>query len=189
MPRKPKSKPRTPEQIAAEMLAKRQQDFAAVTLQPEAAALQANADVEIRREGQRNTETARRSDAFDALKDGMAPGAYDAARRLERDYRIRYGEADGGRAGERVDCTLGRTSDAMLAAAQRIDRVNERLPLRDVLVLRCLIVPQIDATWRAAIVRLTGETHVHAQGAVVRGACLNLRDAYAAMERTGRKAA
>jgi hypothetical protein len=187
MARKAKSKPKTPQQIAAEkaekLAAARRQNFEAVGLQSAAADLAANADIEVEREGQKNAERARRADAFDALKDGMAPGAYDAARRLEYDYRIRYGEAERGRAGERVDCTLGPTNDAMIAAADRIEEVNLRLPLRDTLVLRCLIMPQIDATWRAAIERLTGESNPHAQAAVVRGACLNLRDAYASLER------
>lgn len=183
MARKLKSKPKTPDQIAAEKLARRRTDFEAVGLQAEAAQLIANAPVEIRREGQRNAETARRADAFDALKDGMAPGAYDAARRLEHDYRVRSGEAERGRGADRVSCTAGFTSDVMIKAAERIEEVERRLALRDALLLRALIEPKIDATWRATVERLTAETLPHAQAAIVRWACVNLRDAYASLER------
>jgi hypothetical protein len=178
-----RNKPKTPEQIAADKLAKRQRDFEAANLPDSAAELTTSDDVEVTRESQKHVLTARRADVFDLLKPGMAPGAYDAARRLELDYRIRAGHAEGGSTGERVDCTLGRTTDLMIAAAERIEDVNRRLPIRDQLLLRCLIEPSRDETWRHAIDRLTGETNAHAQGAVVRGACLNLRDAYASMER------
>jgi hypothetical protein len=183
MSRTKRKPPKSPEQIAAEKAAIRRRDFEAAELPASAANLISSEPIEVRREGQKNVLTARRADVFDVLKPNMAPGAYDAARRLELDYRIRAGEAEGGSGGERVDCTMGRTTDLMLAAGERIDEVNGRLPLRDKLVLSSLIAPQIDANWRASIQRLTGETNPHAQGAVVRGACLNLRDAYASMER------
>lgn len=186
MARKPKAKPKTPEQIAAEKLAGRMQDFAAVGMAPEAAALDTNADVEIRRAGRKNVETARRADAFDALKEGMAPGCYDAARRLERDILLSRREGDAAPPGQRVDATTPDREFAYLMAADRVETVMRLMSIRDALILRSLIAPKIDATWRATVERLTQETNPHAQGAVVRGACLNLRDAY---ERMGRKAA
>lgn len=184
MARKVKLKPRTPAQIAADSMARRRLDFGAVGLQTDAADLEANEDVEIEREGQKNAERARRADAFDALKPGMAPGAYDAARRLEHDYRVRYGETGAARSLERVDCTAGFTSDAMIVAAQLIDKVMAVLPLRDGWLLRELIVPVPSRpTWRAAVAYITGEQHAHGQGAAVRAACVNLRDAYAFLDR------
>jgi hypothetical protein len=183
MSRTKRKPPKSPEQIAAEKAAIRRRDFEAAELPGSAANLETSEPIEVRREGQKNVLTARRADVFDVLKPNMAPGAYDAARRLELDYRIRAGEAEGGSGGERVDCTMGRTTDLMLAAGERIDEVNGRLPIRDQLLLRCLIEPAQDATWRLAVQRLTGETHPHAQGAVVRGACFNLREAYASLER------
>jgi hypothetical protein len=154
MSRTKRKPPKSPEQIAAEKAANRRRDFEAAELPASAANLASSETVEVRREGQRNVLTARRAD-----------------------------EAEGGSGGERVDCTMGRTTDLMLAAGERIDEVNGRLPIRDQLLLRCLIEPAQGATWRGAVERLTAETNPHAQGAVVRGACLNLRDAYASMER------
>lgn len=179
-----RNKPKSPEAIAADKLAARRRDFEAANL-PDSAELQTAYDVEVRREGQKNVLTARRTDVFDLLKPGMAPGAYDAARRLERDMRIRAGETERGSPMPRVDALPADVARAlrMAAAGQRVDHIMGRLPIRDALVLRCLIEPIRDATWHASIERLTGETHPHAHGAVVRGVCLNLRDTYTAMER------
>lgn len=180
-----RNKPKTPEQIAADKLAKRQRDFEAANLPDSAAELTTSDDVEVTRESQKHVLTARRADVFDLLKPGMAPGAYDAARRLEKDMRIRAGETERGNPMPRVDALPADVARAlrMAAAGERVDRILAGLPIRDALILRCLIEPARDATWRAAVERLTGEDHPHAQGAVVRGVCLNLRDAYASMER------
>lgn len=183
-----KRKPKTPEQIAAERqakaLAQRVRDFEAVGLQPTSAALQANENVVVTREGAKTLETARRADAFDALRDGMMPGAYDAARRLERDMRIRRGEQDKGRPMGRVDNErpLDRT-DAAVQAGQRVDKVLGNIGERDAWLLSELIYPHFERTWREVVYHITGETHAHAQGAAVRCACANLRYAYEAMER------
>lgn len=182
---RPKRKPpKSPDQIAAEKLEQRRKDFEAVNL-PDIAALQTADNVEVTRESQKHVLTARRADVFDLLKAGMAPGAYDAARRLEGDMRIRAGETERGNPMPKVDALPADIARAlrMAAAGERVDRILKALPIRDGLILRCLIEPTRDATWHASIERLTGETHVHAHAAVVRGVCLNLRDAYASMER------
>ena len=192
MPRKSKSKPKTPEQIAAEKLARRARDFEAVGLHPEAAALPAHDDVEARRQDQKHAAGARRVDVLDALKEGMQPGAYDAARRLEHDMLLRRGEGDRGRAMARVDCEgRGDRTDEMIAAAERIEAVLSRIGDRDAFLLSELLDPSPAArlarpTWRAAVAYVTGETHTHAQAAVVRSACANLRAAY---ERPAKRAA
>ncbi len=187
MPRKAKAKPKSPMQIAAEKLQRRRLDFAAANLAADAAGLSANADVEIRRQGQKNTLTARRLDVFEALKSGMAPGCYDAARRLERDMITRRGEHDHGRPLERVDGDEQAAfcrNDQIIAAGERVDAVLKRLSGRDAWLLTELIVPQPSrATWRETVAYITGETHQHGQAAAVRAACVNLRDAYEERER------
>lgn len=181
MPRRAKTKPKTPEQIAAERLIRRSMDFAVANLPSEAAGLDNHADVEVRRKGQRNELTARRNDAFDALRSGMAPGCYDAARRLERDMLVSLGQHDHGRTPDRVDCEQAAFNrvDVICAASERVRRVREKLPERDFWLLSELIHPVREhATWRGAVAYVTGETHPHGQGAAVRAATVNLRDAY-----------
>jgi hypothetical protein len=185
---KRRNKPRTPEQIAADKAAKlaaqRAIDFAAVGLQALASTLPANEDISIQREGQKTKETARRMDAFDALQDGMHPGAFDAARRLERDMRIRRGEHDRGRPSMRVDSDGGRDrTDQAIEAGERVDAVLAKIGERDAWLLSELIYPSTGRAWRETVAYVTGESHAHAQGAVVRSACENLRIGYEALER------
>ena len=190
MTRKPKIKTRRDPEI--DRLIQRAHDLEAVNLPADAAVLETQQDIEVTRQGGRrdgrkvDTDQARRLDAFTALKEGMAPGAFDAAKRLERDVHIRYGQHDYGRPQERVDCeqaAFNRT-DLMLMAGERVDRVLSRLGEREAWMLTELIMPQPQRpTWRDVVRYITGETHTHAQGAVVRSACVNLRDAYASVER------
>lgn len=187
---KPKKPRKTPEQIAMEAISKRALDLEAVNLQPEAAALALQADIEVTREGQGregrkvDSNQARRLDAFAALRVGMAAGAYDAARRFELDLLTRHGVADRGKSMERVDCTGGHATDQIIAAGQRVEAVQDRMPPRDFWLLCELIVPPVDrGTWRDHCAYVTGERHTEGQAACVRSACLNLRDAYTAIER------
>lgn len=175
---------------SSDPMARRKRDLEAVNLPEDASILPAQQDIEVTRAGDKRDgqvakqDGARRLDAFSALKDGMVQGAYDAARRFEIDILIRRGENDRGRPTERVDRTAGLTTDAMIQAAQRIEAVVARLPPRDWWLLMELISPSIDrGTWRETVAFITGETHTHAQGAAVRAACVNLRDAYTAVER------
>jgi hypothetical protein len=176
-----KRKPKSPGEILAERAARRAHDFEAVGLQPEAASLATSRAVEVRRAGRANALTARRLDAFDALRDGMAPGAYDAARRLEEDMRVRRGEVERGRSLIRVD---GRGEgpallDRQLAAGRRVDAVLGRVGARDAWLLSELIYPPVEReSWRATVLHVSGETHPHAQAAAVRAACANLAAAY-----------
>jgi hypothetical protein len=184
MARPKKPKPRTPEQIAAERLANRAQDFARVGLPAESAGLEQQEAIEVRRANRQHVEGARRADAFDALKDGMVPGAYDAARRLERDFLIRRGEGDRGRPTSRHDGEDHLSQqDRMIRAAERIEAVLSRVGPRDAWLLRELIDPPAASllarpTWRQRVAYVTGETDPTAQGAAVRLACGNLADAY-----------
>lgn len=179
-------KTKTPAQREAERIAKRAQDLEAVNVHGDAAVLPRQEDIEVTRQGEKrdgrkvDTDQARRLDAFAALKEGMAPGAYDAAKRLERDLHIRYGQHDYGRP-ERVDCeqsAAGRT-DSMIAAGERVDAVLAKLGAQEGKLLTELILPQPQRqTWRQVVQHYTGETNPHAQCAAVRLACVNLRDAY-----------
>lgn len=174
-------KPKSPAQILAERGARRARDFEVLGLQPEAANLASSETIEVRRAGRSNLASARRLDAFDALREGMASGGYDAARRLEADMRLRRGEGDHGRTLIRVDGGANGPAllDRQLAAGRRIDRVLSRIGARDALLLIELIYPSLERPgWRETVAEITGETHAHAQGAAVRGACANLAAAY-----------
>ena len=174
-------KPKSPLQIMAERVARRGTDFEAVGLQREAAGLATSAAVEVRRAGRANIAGARRLDAFDALREGMAPGGYDAARRLEADLRLRRGEADHGRSLIRVDGGGDGPAllDRQLAAGRRVDAALGRVGARDAWLLCELIYPSVErGGWRETVAHVTGETHGHAQGAAVRAACANLAAAY-----------
>lgn len=195
-----KIKAKTAEQREAERIAARVQDLAAVSLPADAAVLPVQQDIEITRQGQMrdgrkvDADSARRLDAFEALKPSMAgemfAGCYDAARRLERDILTRYGWADRGRSMERVDCTAGLVNDASLSAGKRVDAVTQWLSLREGWLLVELITGHPDRpTWRETVAYITGETNLNAQGAAVRGACANLRDAYVRLDVAGRRAA
>lgn len=176
----------TPSQIAAKLLERKRQDFAAVNLPTDAAELIRNAAIEVNRAGAQrgaqkvNEDSARRLDAFSALKDGMDKGAYDAARRLERDILARRGEGDRGARSERVDCDAGRDiADLIVRAGQDCDYVKSRLSRRDWWLLVELIQPPVDrGHWRQHVFYITGEANPHAQAGCVRSASVNLRDVY-----------
>jgi hypothetical protein len=193
MARRNRQKPSDPE---AARLARRVKDFGAVGLQPDSAALPAHDNIEVTRkamdrEGHKvDHDVAQRMDAFDVLKKGMEPGAFDAARRLERDMLIRRGEADHGRSLERVDCTAGFTTDRVIKAAEDVEFVTNRLAPRDWWLLVELINPRKAwTTWRETVAHITGEENANAQGACVRYACVNLRDAYEELDVGAKKAA
>lgn len=192
MAKKLKAKPKSPDDIHAERIAARSRSFEAVGIHPDAAALANFDDVDANHAEREREDGARRKDAFLALRDGMAVGAYDAARRLEEDIALRFGEADRGHAGERVDCGAGSygTTDAQIDAGLRVDAVLSRIGQRDEWLLTELIRPTVRRpNWRSTVAYVTGETNPVAQGAVVRFACVNLADAYSTLERKGRLAA
>lgn len=184
MARKPSKPRKTEAQLEADRLIQRAHDLEAVNVPPDAATLPRQADIEITRAGQKRDDqkvkenSARRLDAFAALKDGMVQGGYDALRRYELQLLVRRGENDRGPSKERVDRTAGFTTDAMIDAAKWIDEVNERISPRDWWLLAELIAPSIDrGTWRATVAWITGEENPHAQCAAVRALAVNVRDA------------
>jgi hypothetical protein len=197
MSRKRKAEPKTPEEIAADRQRKRELDFDAAGLQSTAAHLDRNADVEVTRsggdrEGRKVLEdSARRLDAFASLKVGMTPGAYDAARRLERDMLTRAGLTDRGRSLIRVDQQGTKDhTDRAIDAARRVEGVAAKLSLRDWWLLSTLVNQEARfASWRDAVQHITGEDNANAQGAAVRAACGNLAEAYEKLDRVAKKAA
>ena len=177
---------------AAAALSERKNDLAAVNMHIDAAVLQRQADVEVTRQGQKPAgddkkaghDRARRTDAFDALKKGLARGCYDAARRFEADLLTRLGLSERMAGTGRVDCTAGLTTDLMVTAGIMVDKVQDRLAPRDFWLLCELIAPAIDrGTWRDHTAYVTGEEHTEGQSAAVRAVTVNLRDVYAALER------
>jgi hypothetical protein len=211
MARKKPGKPKSPEEIAAERIAKRARDFDAVNIQPEAAALEAQDDIAVTHAERTKVDGARRMDAFEALKPEMAkknPGAYDAARRLERDMAIRMDEADRGQRMERVDCDAFREAlQRRIEAGERVDAVLAGVGERDAWLLQELIRPTLIRRdiitrpdqgppitvslkgWRAIVAYVTGEDNPVAQAAAVRSACANLAASYRALDEKQRIAA
>lgn len=194
-----RKKPSDPAKIAAQRAQARAQAFEAVNLPADSATLPANEDIHVTREGERSRgkiageNQARRGDVFDALREGMEAGAYDAARRLERDIIISRGEHDHGRPQARVDGAVQSAkdrTDTMIDAGIRVRKVLARVGDRDAWLLTELIAPsnaakmfssgkgEAQPLWRTIVTFVTGETHSHAQGAAVRAACANLSAAY-----------
>lgn len=198
-PRRNKVKPFDPAAAERARISQRRTDFDAVGLQPEAATLASHSDVQTTRAGDERAgkrvadNTARRIDAFEALRAGMQPGVYDAARRLERDIKIRNHENDRGHSMARVDHEGGKDfTDAAIEAHKRVRTVFRLIGARDQFLLSELIDPGPVSRlarphWRQAVFYVTGETHDHAQGAAVRAACSNLAEAYSALERISSK--
>jgi hypothetical protein len=184
MTRKPRQKPKDPQVASAERRAKA---FADVGLQRESSVLTANSDLHAERQDRNHEARARRMDAFEALKEGMTPGAYDAARKLEADIITANGEHDRGRNFNRVDCESTRDrTDAMVDASFRVDLALGSIGQRDGWLLTELISPSVQTrlscnSWRMIVAYITGEENPHAQAAVVRGACANLAAAYGKM--------
>lgn len=205
MPRPRRNKAKSPEMIAAEKLAARTRAFEAVGIQREAANLPSSETIEITRRGEARedeqgkkveTDVARRSDAFTALRDGMIVGAYDAARKLEEDIRTRRQETDRGRSMVKVDGGDGQRGemDVVITAAEKVEAVSKFMGARDWWLLTELIAPTAETKvrfpallWREIVAHITGETNLHCQGAAVRSACANLVEAYKRAETTTRR--
>ena len=178
----------------AAALKARVQDLTAVNLPADAATLPRQAEIAVTRQGEKTADDpegkkaghdrARRNDAFDALKRGLARGAYDAARRFEADLLVRLGQSERFAGTSRVDCTAGHATDLIMAAGIMVDKVKAHLSPRDFWLLCELIAPPTDrGTWRDHTGYVTGEDHTEGQAAAVRAATINLRDAYTAIER------
>lgn len=175
--------------------------FEAIGLPGASSTLAQHQDVEITRAGHQrdghkvDADSARRLDAFEALKDSMRnepyTGCYDAARRMERDMTIALGEHDRGARVDRVDNGRAKDrTDAMIDASRRLEGLRNELSNRDWRLLNELMRPTIERdTWREVVRRVAGEHNANAQGATVRAACVNLRDAYERLDVVRHRAA
>jgi hypothetical protein len=181
MSRAKRAKPKDPQQAAAERRAKAFHD---ASLDVASSVLETHNDVTAESAERDHEARARRLDAFEALREGMVKGAYDAARRLEKDIITARGEHDQGRHLERVDNENAKDrTDAMVDASRRVDLALGSVGVRDAWLLSELISPSVQTrlsatTWRGIVAYITGETHTHAQGAAVRSACANLVGSY-----------
>lgn len=190
MARTRKAKPKSPEQIAAEKMAKRVQDFQLVGLSASAASLPANNDVQVDRAtrqsaGERgNVDRASRLDVFALLYDrkGLTIEQYRAVRRLEERQAVAMGAERPAKLGEFVQ--TGHATDLVTAAM--IDASNE---VKDILkscgginarLLQDLTAHQaaVLTRWRVTVQRVTGETRPDCQSAAIRSACANLAEAW-----------
>lgn len=177
-------------------------DFASLAVHENIGVTRAGASRGTQKAGQ---DGARRQDVFDALRPDMQKDHYNAARQLCDDITKSRGEHDRGRAMFRVDNDGPEKDrmDAMIAASSEVKRALGCVGNRDSWLLMELIVPSLGCFesgwkapqmkgetkeayekrqtffgWRATVAYITGESHLHAQGAAVRSACANLAQAY-----------
>ena len=178
------------EQRAAQALERRRQDLSAVNIPAEAATLPSAASIQVTRAAQKrdgqtvDDNSARRLDAFAALRRALDPGCFDAGRKYEQHLLIRRGENDKGSPTERVDRTAGFTTDAKIDAALWLEGVDKKLSRRDRKLVFEFIEPTKPwQTWREPVQHVTGETGEKEQSAAVRATMVNLRDAIEEHER------
>lgn len=155
--------------------------------------------IEARQAGGAREVYAKRLDPFEALhrRGGLTTGQLKAATRLFRDLCLSQGvrtddprpsaeylQPQGARgASDLVNCT-------MIDAGWRVEAALASVGPATAEVLRVLVTPAVMCgsalVWRAIVEQVTGETHGHAQAAVVRYACEDLRRAYARVDQNVR---
>lgn len=186
-------KRKTPEQIAAELLARRRADFEAVNLDPDAAVLAAYADVEIERVGKRSAgNRAWRSNVFRLLleRKAITTNQHEAACRLIETWAAWKGlDGKGETLGEVVDGSAGcaeLVTDRMRHAGfrlfgrqePRIVGIFEHLTTQDQAILSAFMVATVEEdrpmAWRGIMERC-GVFGRDRQTAVFVGACEALR--------------
>lgn len=143
---------------------------------------------------------ARRDDVFDRLlaRQALSGAAHQAVRRLDADMTERRGDGSGDRKlGERMGAagTRDLVTQRMIDAGDRVEAALALIGRRDAALLRELLEPRQVMVgegverWRQVVVIMAGETHQHAQGAVVRAASENLVLAYREVDNRPRRAA
>lgn len=180
---------KSPEEIAAQLMEQRRKAFEAVNLPTDAASLISSASIQVTRSAEKRDgqtverDSARRLDAFAALRRALPPGCFDAGRKYEEKLLIRRGEHDKGSPTERVDRTAGFTSDTMIDAAGWLEDVDKLLSRRDRKLIFEFIEPTRPwQTWREPVLFITGETGEKEQSAAVRATMVTLRDAIEEIE-------
>jgi hypothetical protein len=171
-----KKKPKSPEQIAAEKLAARQQDFQAAGLDAETATLAVYADVQVARKGQKYGKTfAWRSNVFRLLleRKTIDKGQFNAAQQLIQDWaewrgldgrpELGGGYVDNGSTPGAQRCPI---TNRMERAGHRLfgheDRLGvfEQLANDNVALLRAFMVATVEEdrpmSWRGIVQRTLG---------------------------------
>jgi hypothetical protein len=164
MSRKPKIR-KTAEQIAAELMERRRQDFAAVNMQPEAAGLPAFADVETERQNRKAAANrAWRSNVFRLLleRGTITPSQHEAAYQLIDDWAAWKG-LDGGASvfGQAVDGGRGCSelvTDRMIKAGKRVYHALGSMRPSSAVILRAFMVATVEEdramAWRGIMQRV-----------------------------------
>jgi hypothetical protein len=129
-----RTKRKTAEQIAAELLARRRQDFEAVNMDPDATTLPAYADVQIERQGRKSDRNrAWRSNVFRLLleRKSITTNHYEAAYQLIGAWAAWKGlDGKGETFGEIVDGSNGSAelvTDRMIRAGREVARALNSL--------------------------------------------------------------
>jgi len=209
MPRKakPKSTPKSPGEIVAELAARRaeaRERDRAEAARPETWGVDVEAlgrqdDVRLVMQGARRgaVQSARRDDVFDRLlaRGALSASAHAAARRLDADMTERRGQGHAQERGPKVDCQTSRelVTQRTLDAGARVDRALGLVVRRDAALLRELLEPRLVLAgealdrWRAVVRLITGEARPEVQAGAVRSAGENLAWAYAEVDRARKR--
>ena len=193
--RRKRGKPADPLAIARRRAAEREaaREPANWGVNRESLNLAVNDDVESRADISSRRLRARRTDVFDRLLNGHAPGPLESVRRLQRDMAAVHALAGGvARYAERIDAGSDGdpAPDIRHRAAERIRSVLAITGSASARLLVALCEADVGlgrpAEWRAVVERESGERLADAQGAVLRAACVNLAGAYAEIDRRRR---
>ena len=167
---------------------------AEIALRRETARLEAQGDIRIVSSPAHEIIASRRMDVFELLRSrgALHHSAYEAARRLERDYDAIHG-GDRSEVSERIDCdwSAGR-DDHRRAATARVSQVLAIVRPGSRRLLEALIGPQfagILTRWRNTVATITGQADDHVQADRVRQAAEDLADAYESVDYQSRKRA
>jgi hypothetical protein len=161
---------------------------------PGSLTLPANAEVAVGKDRRGRIVHACRTDVFELLhgRGGLADEELRAARRLEHDVGERAGlfrpepslvfvDSQGSSEG---------VTQRMVEAGRRVEGALAGLGPRQARLLRALIEPPMMqgrlVAWREVVERETGETHSHAQPAMVRAALADLALVYKAADAASR---
>lgn len=164
MSRKPKIR-KTPEQIAAELMERRRQDFDAVNLSPDSASLPAFADVETERQNRKAAANrAWRSNVFRLLleRQTITPSHHEAAYQLIDDWAAWKGlDGKASTFGQAVDGGSGcaeLVTDRMIKAGRRVTHALGSVGGTSAVILRAFMVATVEEdramAWRGIMERI-----------------------------------
>jgi hypothetical protein len=152
----------------------------------------ANADVQVKIDQRGRRSLVCRRDIFERLLSGdRGAVALAAVRRLQADLAARHVGCGGvARYAARIDAGPANDpfAERRLLAGARAGRVLSLTGTTNARLLLALIEPDAalgrGVDWRAVVERETGERRADAQAGVLRAACFNLAEAFAALDRS-----